>query len=78
MSGNVLEWCWNWYNYIVPSAEYPAATPTGDVVASISSNKRILRGGSWDGIEYDCLVWRRHSHESYGLNINIGFRVVCK
>ena len=42
MSGNVFEWCWDWYD---SNSGYPSGTedPTGPVTGSY----RIRRGGSW-------------------------------
>jgi len=69
MSGNVCEWCGDWY------ADYDSISqtnPTGPATGSI----RVLRGGSWYNYADDCRVADRYYNYQ---NINgyyIGFRVV--
>ena len=71
MSGNVYEWCWDWYS----SSGYPSGTedPAGPDTGSI----RVIRGGSWSYAASGCTVSNRSSYyfPFYRLN-NYGFRVV--
>ena len=42
MSGNVVEWCWDWYKNSTPAG---GQDPTG----AASGNMRVMRGGNWHG-----------------------------
>ncbi len=67
MSGNVFEWCYDWYDTVNSS--------TADTGAS-SSSYRVMRGGSWCMIYLNCEVFRRFGNYPYYRNKDDGFRVV--
>ena len=67
MSGNVWEWCWDWYSSISSS--------TADTGAS-SGSGRVDRGGSWYNNASGCAVSFRSSSNPSSRYGNLGFRVV--
>ena len=69
MSGNVWEWCNDWFgNY---SSSVPT-NPTGPT----SGSRRVGRGGSWDNVAWYCRVSGRIS-DSPGIRRNrLGLRLV--
>ncbi len=67
MSGNVWEWCYDWYSSINSS--------TADTGAS-SGDDPVIRGGSWGFSASLCTVSNRNIYGPYGRDNDLGFRVV--
>jgi formylglycine-generating enzyme required for sulfatase activity len=74
MSGNVREWCWDWWSSSYGSEE--KIDFTGNVPGILGSARRVVRGGSWSGYASYCAVaGRRDDSPDYAYYL-IGFRVV--
>ncbi len=70
MSGNVYEWCYDWYGTITPGTE---TDPQG----TASGSSRVCRGGGWYNDASDASVSGRYRSGPRNRDVDLGFRVVC-
>ena len=73
MSGNVWEWCWNWFTDSYDTGKEGGSDPTGTSAGSY----RLNRGGGWSYNSDYCAVSYRSSYSlPYYRSNKLGFRVV--
>ena len=70
MTGNVWEWCWDWY-----AADYYSFSPRCNPKGPESGTSRVLRGGCWACRKiYSTTAHRGRQWPENGINHN-GFRI---
>ncbi|MBT31987.1 MAG: transcriptional regulator [Thalassobius sp.] len=54
MSGNIYEWCWDWYG----------TYEKDNLLGAKSGSSRVVRGGSWNYYNTDCRVESRFNYDN--------------
>ena len=67
MSGNVREWCWDWYGDLDASPSAPKG--------STSETGRVWKGGGWMGGDFCCELPFRANFEASGKGPDQGLRL---
>ena len=67
MSGNVLEFCWDWFE------DYTSDNVTGPVFGF----ERVSRGGSWSAYTMFVFAGDRYSYDPNECYNYMGFRFCC-
>ena len=70
MSGNVLEWCSDWF-----SSSYYSSSPSSNPKGPSSGSRRVLRGGSWFISAGHCRVSHRSCNDPVIRYKSYGFRL---
>ncbi len=71
MSGNVYEWCWDWYDAAFYAQSEGARNPQGPTGGSY----RVVRGGSWSYFPQNCRAAGRLNGAPGDRGDDLGFRL---
>ena len=74
MSGNVYEWCHDWFNDTSYQNSFDKGTDKNPKGPN-AGNRRVVRGGSWLLYNVNCRVAFRVNGSPYDRDVDFGFRL---
>ena len=72
MSGNVFEWCWDWWG------SYSSDTVADPIGPAEASSERVCRGGAWNRSPWFSRITCRSAEHPCARSSNLGFRLARK